>query len=194
MWSRLTWLQMLFAVRGVNRWRNERSSNALRMPSIHPQHSAMSSACACVTVGEAGVLLVDLEPDLGLAIVIGAQPDLERGWRGEGLDLFRIGNHGRHVKPCRFAKLRFIEERQTARNARRREMPDGAKCQTARNARRREMPNGAKCRTARNAGRREMPNGARCQTARNARRREMPDGARCRDGAKCRTARSAFAR
>jgi hypothetical protein len=38
---------------------------------------------------------------------------------------------------------------ETARDARRREMPDGAECRTARNAERRGMPNGAEDRTVR---------------------------------------------
>src|SRR5580765_1314080 len=49
--SRLIWLHTLLAVRGVYRCRKERSSKPLRMPSIHPQQSATSSACAPVTVG-----------------------------------------------------------------------------------------------------------------------------------------------
>src|SRR5262245_23754303 len=40
---------MLFRPRGEYRWRNDRSSNALRMPSIQPQHSTTSRACAGVT-------------------------------------------------------------------------------------------------------------------------------------------------
>ena len=51
MLSRLTWLQMLFGLRGVNRCKNDVSSNGIRMASIQPQQSAMSSASACVTVG-----------------------------------------------------------------------------------------------------------------------------------------------
>ena len=53
----------------------------------------------------------------------------------------------------------------TARNPKRREIPDSAKSQTARNPRRREIPNGAK-----------SQNSAKSQTARNARQREIPNG------------------
>jgi hypothetical protein len=41
----------------------------------------------------------------------------------------------------------------------------GANCQTARTARRRELPDGAECQTARSARRREMPRSARCRTS-----------------------------
>jgi hypothetical protein len=39
---------------------------------------------------------VDLDPHLGLAVVVRSEPRLERGFVREGLDPAGIGNHGRH--------------------------------------------------------------------------------------------------
>ncbi|MFO7177318.1 MAG: hypothetical protein DIU78_001350 [Pseudomonadota bacterium] len=49
--SRSIWLQVLFGLRGVKRWRNDTSSKPFLIPSIHPRHNAISSACSAVTVG-----------------------------------------------------------------------------------------------------------------------------------------------
>jgi hypothetical protein len=53
---------------------NERSSNAFRMPSIHPQQSATSSACAWRHRRRSRAFLVNLQPQFCVAIVIDRQP------------------------------------------------------------------------------------------------------------------------
>src|SRR5918999_5222372 len=99
---------MLFALRGVYRWRNARSSKALRMPSIQAPAERDVERLSRRHRRNPRVLLVDLEPQLALAVMIPAEPDVQRRFRFECPDLHLMnGWFGKMymgaIRPFRYA-------------------------------------------------------------------------------------------